>query len=208
MYHHMKPLDKKEIDKLFRQIKKDRPDLHTLEKNEMASLSHIGHLYVLDNVTLKELSEFWGISKNGVRKRLKEKVKSKSWFFKLADKNENAMIKLCPGDAFPDIGEYVNFLKWRSICKKEKSISIAEVANVLGISKRTVYRYIKSGELHACGADETMIMRFSFNAFVQKIILETEIKLILMKNYIQKNQREFNIPEGSSGSCFCDTVRQ
>ena len=136
MYHHMKPLDKKEIDKLLRQIKKDRPDLHTLEKNEMASLSHIGHLYVLDQLSIKELSEFWGISKNGVRKRLKEKVKSKSWLFKLADKSENAKIKLCPGDAFPDIGEYINFLKWRSVCKKGKSISILERGNILGISKQ------------------------------------------------------------------------
>jgi predicted DNA-binding protein YlxM (UPF0122 family) len=191
--HYMKPLDKKEIDKILRQIGKDRPDLDTLEKNEMASLSHIGHLYVLDNVTLKELSEFWGISKNGVRNRLKEKVKSKSWLFKLADKSENAKIKLCPSDAFPDIGEYINFLKWRSVCRKEKSISISEAVAVLGISKRTVYRYIKNGDLHACGTDETMIMRFSFNTLVQKTILETEIKLKTMKDHIHKYQRDISI---------------
>jgi hypothetical protein len=195
MEHYMKPLDKKEVDKLIRHVNKVRPDLDALEKSEMASLSHIGHLYVLDNVTLKELSDFWGISKNGVRNRLKEKVKSKSWFFKLADKSENAKIRLCPNDVFSDIGEYINFLKWRSVCKKGNSISIIEAAMILGIHKTTIYRYIKSGELHACGTDETMIMRFSFNAFVLKTILETEIKLNVMKDHIQKNK----IKIGTSG---------
>jgi Fic family protein len=191
----MKQLDKKEIDKLFKQINKDRPDLHTLEKNQMASLSHIGHLYVLDNVTLKELSEFWHISKNGVRKRLKEKVKSKSWLFKLAEKNSKAEIQLCPSDAFPDISEYINFLNWRSECRQEESIPIAEVVAILGISKPTVYRYIRIGELHVCDADKNRIMRFSFNMLVQKMILETEFKLHMMKDYINKHRRNLSVPE-------------
>jgi hypothetical protein len=208
MDHYMKPLDKKEIDKILRQIRRERPDLDTLEKNEMVSLSHIGHLYVLDNVTLKELSAFWGISKNAVRKRLKEKVISKSWFFKIAEKSQKAEIKLCPSEAFPDIGEYINFLKWRSACKKETSISITEVVAILGISKPTVYRYIRIGELHVCGTDGNRIMRFSFNLLVQKTILETEIKLNIMKDYIHRKRRNSNVPDQPSVPSLvkCDTL--
>ena len=49
--------------------------------------------------------------------------------------------------------------------------------------------------------DETMIMRFSFNAFVQKIILETEIKLKMMKDYIHKYER---LRRMSSLLCICN----
>jgi len=197
MEHHMKPLERSEVNKLIEYVNRDSPDLDALEKLEMISLSHIGHLYVLDNVTLRELSDFWGISKNGVRNRLKEKVKSKSWFFKLAEKSENAKIKLCPNEIFPDIGEYINFLKWRSVCKKGSSISVIEAAHILGTSKHSVYRYIKKGELYTCGTDETMIMRISFTALVQKLILETEIKLHFLKEYIHKTYKEANAQKGN-----------
>ena len=64
---------------------------------------------------------------------------------------------------------------------------------ILGIHKSSIYRYMQNGELHVCGTDQNRIMRLSFNALVQKIIMETEIKLRVMKNYISKNQDNFNV---------------
>jgi len=192
MSHHVKTLSKEEIDKLYRYIKKGIPDLHALEENEMATLSHIGYLYVLDSITIKELSGFWGISKNSVRKRLKAKIKAKSRLLKRANKCQRALIKLTPGDAFPDIEDYVNFLNWRSEFKQEDGIAIPEAAMILGIHRATIYRYINNGELHTCGADENKIMRFSFNVLVQKIILETEIKLNVLRDYIFRQRRSLN----------------
>jgi predicted DNA-binding protein YlxM (UPF0122 family) len=206
MEHHMKRLDKAEIDKLISLVNSARPDLDALEKLGMKSLSHIGHLYVMDYVTLKELSGFWGICRNGVRRRLKDKVKSKSQrIWKIVKKSQKAEIKLSPKDAFPDdVGEYINFLKWRSENKTDNSISVSEAASILGVSRSTIYRYIKTGELHTCGDDVKRIMRFSFLMLVEREMLETEIKLNILKKYIQTYRGNSNIPAETPGTSFVD----
>lgn len=196
MEHHMKRLDKAEIEKLISLVNRVRPDLDALEKLGMKSLSNIGHLYVMDYVTLKELSGFWGICRNGVRRRLKDKIKLPSRIQKVVEKSQKAEIKLSPQVAFPDdVGEYINFLNWRSVHKKDHSISVSEAASILGVSRSTVYRYIKNGELHTCGDDDKRIMKFSFFMLVQREILETEVKLNMLKKFIKTHRENSNIPE-------------
>lgn len=187
MYHHIEALEKDEIQKLIGFVGDNSVDLDTLRKEGINSLSHIGHLYLIDNIYVKELSGFWRISRQAVTKKLRERIKGKSWLYKLTYKKK--IIELCPKDIFLDIEEYINFLEWRSEVRKDKieCISVKDAARILGTTEQTIYNYIKSRKIECYLGDKNKILKSSFILFLYNYINETRTRLGMLQKYINGN---------------------